>query len=511
MLKKIILWISKHKAQFILICILFLSLLTRTIFLNSVPPALNQDEAVSGYDAYTLGINLRDHHGNYFPVMLQSFNDWASPLLTYLTIPFVKVFGLSIFSIRLTIALFGVFSIYLLYKLLVHLFKRKSIALLGAFLLAISPWHITLTRWAIPPGIVPFCLLLFLCTFFWSINKQKNDGSIWQYVIPGITGGLLTYSYPTQKLFAPLFILALVIIYIKNHFKSFLILLTVFVIFISPIYILTFSDQKYNARFNDVSSISNPNAKKEIISRYFNYFLPDFQFQTGDKDMMHQVPGTGNSYGFLSIFFYLGIIICILGSVKLITIKNVDSKTYQMLLAWLFLFPIAAALTKDNNMVLRVVHGLPLVVIFFTLTCSYIFSKVNKKIVNIFIIFIVLIGIFNFGKFSLFYFKKYPDLVFVQYQYGIHEFMSFLQENEGRYDEVIIDSNINQPYIYYLFFNAFDPKNLNYSDPKQSLPKYVFGTVSIGLDFTELYSINYKDKPRYSIYSKNSTWYVKSY
>ncbi len=52
--------------------------------LSEIPPGLNQDEAVNGYDAYSLFLTGRDHHGHPFPFAgLESFGDWAAPLLTF--------------------------------------------------------------------------------------------------------------------------------------------------------------------------------------------------------------------------------------------------------------------------------------------------------------------------------------------------------------------------------------------------------------------------------------------
>ena len=101
---------------------LLIALFLRLYRLSSNPVSLNQDEAVNGYDAYSLMMTTRDHHGNFMPVMLQSFDDWASSAITYLTIPFVKVLGLSEFSIRLPIALLGVGAVILIYILTVQLF-----------------------------------------------------------------------------------------------------------------------------------------------------------------------------------------------------------------------------------------------------------------------------------------------------------------------------------------------------------------------------------------------------
>src|SRR5262245_55051326 len=86
--------------------------------LQNNPVALNQDEAINGYDAYSIGNTGRDHHGAWQPQpFLQSFDDWSSPLITYVTIPFVKVFGLSEFTVRLPVALLGTLSIFLFYLL----------------------------------------------------------------------------------------------------------------------------------------------------------------------------------------------------------------------------------------------------------------------------------------------------------------------------------------------------------------------------------------------------------
>src|SRR5215212_9891927 len=59
----------------------------RFFALTQVPPALNQDEAVNGYDAYSLLLTGRDHLGHPFPIAgLESFGDWVSPLLTVLSV-----------------------------------------------------------------------------------------------------------------------------------------------------------------------------------------------------------------------------------------------------------------------------------------------------------------------------------------------------------------------------------------------------------------------------------------
>jgi 4-amino-4-deoxy-L-arabinose transferase-like glycosyltransferase len=510
MILKIVRFLSKYKYSIILIAILCLALALRTINLTTNPPALNQDEAVNGYDAFALGTNLKDHHGNFLPIMLQSFGDWVSPVLTYVTVPFVKVFGLSIFTVRIVVALFGVGSIFLFYVFLKQLRINKGLSLLGAFLLAISPWHITMSRWAIPPSILCFFLLLFLCTFIWALRKEKENKTVWQYIIPGVVAAILTSTYPTQKMFAPLFVFVLGIIYLRKNLKNLAVFWLSFVILVSPVFILTLTNPIYNARFSEVSIFSSPNVVKEVGIRYVEYFLPYFHFGASDSNVMHKVPEIGNSYGFLSAFFYLGIIVCILGLFKKISIKNFDNKTYQLLLAWLLLFPLAACLTKSHNMVLRTIHGLPLVVIFFIIFWNFHWSFLKKEFKVIFLSVVFLLGMVNLYQFSKVYFKWYPKMSFLQFQYGIHESLTYLDQNQDKFKKVVIDVNINQPYIYYLFFSKFDPNKLNYSNPWANSSKYTFGQIPNNLTTPPIYTVSFENIKLYDIYAEdNSIWYVK--
>ena len=61
----------------------------RVTRLDKVPPALAQDEACDGYDAYSILKTGRDHHGNFMPIVMQGFNDYRMPLFQYSLVPLV--------------------------------------------------------------------------------------------------------------------------------------------------------------------------------------------------------------------------------------------------------------------------------------------------------------------------------------------------------------------------------------------------------------------------------------
>src|SRR6266498_3085715 len=133
--------------RLVLIGALIVGTALRFASLNSVPPSLNQDEAVNGYDAFSLAVTGRDHHGHPFPFAgLESFGDWASPLLTFLTAPAVGLFGLRVEVLRAVSATVGVLGIPIVYLLTVELFGRRWVAALAAWLVALSPVLVLLSR-----------------------------------------------------------------------------------------------------------------------------------------------------------------------------------------------------------------------------------------------------------------------------------------------------------------------------------------------------------------------------
>jgi len=523
-----------HRVSFILI--IFLASFLRLYNLSNNPVALNQDEAVNGYDAYCLGTTLRDHHGNFMPVMLESFADWASPAITYLTIPFIKILGLTEFTTRLPVALLGIGTVALIYVLTIQLFSEKKLALLASFLMAVMPWHVALSRWAIPPSIVPFFVLLLFITILWFFKNITSINYI-KSILVGVTAAILTYSYPTQKMFMPLLLFAIIFISLVNSLSLLIIsklalIILIYLVLVLPIYIITFSNpEKYNYRFSQVSIIySEQNIIKiikDFLLRYFRYLSPDFNFGLGDPDIMHHIPGFGSTYEFLSLFFYMGVIVAVYIAIKNESLILLDRSKALILLTWLFLSPVPASLTREYNHLLRVVHMLPVVILFIILGLQQIiFCVTNKKVKTMILLILIYLSIFNTAIFSHFYFYKYPEQSKEEFQYGVKKFMTYLIEREDKFNQVIVDNKINQPYIYYLFYSIeYNRQLLNYSgkidasfDSKGNwkgvtkLGKYEFKNIN-KQDFAttqEIHKVSDKTKVWYRVYAnQDKVWFVQ--
>ena len=172
-----------------IVLILIVAFFLRFYQLGENPPSLTWDEAAWGYNAYSLGTDGKDEFGRFLPLdYIESFGDFKPPVYAYLDVIPVKILGLSEFAVRFPSALFGVLTVliaYFLVKTLFHLrgvhphlakasggesatsevSKAENIALLSAFLLAVSPWHIMLSRAAFEANVATFFIVLGVFLF----------------------------------------------------------------------------------------------------------------------------------------------------------------------------------------------------------------------------------------------------------------------------------------------------------------------------------------------------------
>ena len=94
--------------------------------LGHVPPSPDWDEAALGYNAYSIKETGKDEYGEPFPIILRSFDDYKPALYVYFVIPFISLFGLDIFAVRLVSALFGIATVIVVYFLIHELTRMQT-------------------------------------------------------------------------------------------------------------------------------------------------------------------------------------------------------------------------------------------------------------------------------------------------------------------------------------------------------------------------------------------------
>lgn len=202
-----------YKKKIILVLILLLSFFLRFYKITEIPPSLNWDEASIGYNAYSILKTGRDEWGQKFPLHFKSYGEYKLPAQIYFSIPGIAIFGLNELGVRITPVIYGSLTVLLLYFLAKELFENDLIALLSSFLLAISPWHIQLTRASFESSFSVFWVVMGM----WLLVKGFKKPIWWVYsAIPFI---ISVYTYNSARIFTPILLLVIFIVFRRTFLK----------------------------------------------------------------------------------------------------------------------------------------------------------------------------------------------------------------------------------------------------------------------------------------------------
>src|SRR5579875_3235756 len=102
-------WLKQYWTVILFWLILAIGVGFRVAGFPNYPPGLNQDEVSAGYESWSLLQYGTDRWGNPWPAYFPSWGSGQNVLYSYLTIPFIKVFGLTAFSVRIVSLLAGIF------------------------------------------------------------------------------------------------------------------------------------------------------------------------------------------------------------------------------------------------------------------------------------------------------------------------------------------------------------------------------------------------------------------
>ena len=199
--------------------------------LDFFPPGLNQDEASTGYDAWALLISGMDRCGDSWPLLFTSWGSGQNALYAYIVLPFFALFGRSVAVLRLPAALLGTCSLFLFWRL-GRRYGGPATGLCALGLLAVTPWHLLLSRWALESNLLPFCLLLGV--FFLDLALREKP---WFLLAASAALGLGLYAYGTAFLFLPLFLVPSCLLLLRRRFPlvPFLAALGLFILIALPV------------------------------------------------------------------------------------------------------------------------------------------------------------------------------------------------------------------------------------------------------------------------------------
>jgi 4-amino-4-deoxy-L-arabinose transferase-like glycosyltransferase len=457
-----------------LILIVILGAILRFTALSQMPPSLNWDEISHGYNAYSILKTGHDEWRQLFPVAnFRAYGDYPLPLNLYLTIPFIFVFGLTQNAIRIPHAMLGTIAILAVYFLALGITKNKKISLIASFLAAIDPWLLFPSRAVFQSNLSIFFLTTGMAAFF---NREKNK---WLMPISFLFLGLTLFSYHSTRIFTPLLLVPIIFIYrkeflekFKKHKPQFIVSLLFIILFFGSLPFILLNPSA-RARSNVVflidqgaiNQIENDRATstlpfKSLIynkvtyfgvkftQNYVNYFSPNFLFLNGGTQYQFSVPNHGVLYLVTLPFFYLGLILLI-G-------KAIQNKDYRLILLWLLLAPIPAAITQDSGAVIRATTMLPIPELLVGLGVYEVFKRLPKYEIVLGTIFTIAM-ILSLENYVTVYAKSYRTDYSWAWQYGYEQVVSYAKQNYNNYDQIITTKNYGEPHEYFLFFMQYDP------------------------------------------------------
>ncbi len=181
---------------------ILLLILTRAWRFGTIPGGVNQDEAMAAVDAYALSRYGTDRFGMDYPV---HFTAWGygqmSVLLSYLMVPFIKLFGFHILSVRLPMLLVSILGGVALFLLVREVAGRRA-GLFVLYLTVISPWHFMQSRWSLDCNVFPHMFVIGLFFLMKGIKKKRF------LYFSMLFFALCMYSYGVAFYMVPFFLLA---------------------------------------------------------------------------------------------------------------------------------------------------------------------------------------------------------------------------------------------------------------------------------------------------------------
>lgn len=470
--------VSKFKKYKWLILIFILASFLRFYRLNELPYAFDGDEAAFGYYGFSLLNSLSDEYGNKLPLYFPSIGDYKYPGYAYFTTLPVFLFGLNEFSTRFLSALSGSLLPVVIYLLVVELFGNRKLALVSAFLTAISPYSILFSRGAYESNLATF----FLTAGIWWILRSlrsKNTKHLYLAIVPIV---LSIFTYSATRVFLLLFLPSVLFIFLfkksrlmgfqGRHLKRVVGILILIILF-------SLLDPRSRVRATGVGIFSDPaqvsylevpiredgaawrgnllfvtrafhnKASAFVLNftkRYFEHYSPVYLFATSNPSLFkYSIPNMG-------LFYFFEFFTIVLGIIALGKIKD-----FRKLLvgAWVLFSAVPSSITTETPNPIRALLGLPSLIILSSLGILYLYKFFNNEKKKLFV---AGVGIIITAH-LIYFWHQYSihDLYHIPYftDGGVKEMVEAVNEFESGFDKVVVSRD---PYIFFLFYNKVKPE-----------------------------------------------------
>jgi 4-amino-4-deoxy-L-arabinose transferase-like glycosyltransferase len=357
---------DKRSSLWLMVLILLVAAALRLAALGQIPPGLYHDEAYNGLDALKV---LDGDLSLYFAA-----NNGREPLFIYLVAATVGLLGRSPFAVRLAAVAPGLLTVAATFALGRALFDRR-VGLLGAAILAVTLWHVHLSRVGFRAALLP----LFIALFLWQGALAARTGRRRYWLAAGALYALSFYTYLAAR-FTPVALFLLGVYSISrgpNHVSRFTFHVSrlrwsipAFLAVLSPLALFTLRHPNLVLARTGQVAIWDPaihggdflGTLLTHTARTLGMFLV-----RGDRIWRHNVPWRPVFDPLLGFFFLLGLIWALR--------RWRHDGAAALLVFWTATMSLPTLLAEDAPHFLRGVGVLPLAVLFPALGLDWVLGS----------------------------------------------------------------------------------------------------------------------------------------
>lgn len=302
--------------------IFFLIFISRMYKFNSVL-GLDMDEAMGAVNSWSLGKYGVDYFNLvHNPIYLFAWGSGMNILYPLLTVPFIKMFGLSMVIYRSPMIFLSILSVFVFTVALVKYnlsIKKISILIMILFL---SPWSFQASRWAIESNLFPIMMLFSTAFLLLYLSEHQGTKKEIYYFCFIIFISLSAYTYSNNWMFLGLFVL---LIFGYLRYKKLVTLkytvLGALVMLVIVLPLLVFLIINFTGRDSvTILGITIPKlaATRSVFMVHYGEIIKDLTAQlkyvtslfiTGYDGLAKQgLPTWGAFYPLMITFFFVGII-----------------------------------------------------------------------------------------------------------------------------------------------------------------------------------------------------------
>jgi hypothetical protein len=351
----------------LLTTVVLLAALLRLADLRHAPPGVHLDAAVNAWSAHCLLKEGKDAAGEPWPLFqYRAYGESRSTLALYALLPFQALGGLSRVTTILPTAFGGVLSVLCLWYVGRRLFS-PAVGLVAAAMLAVTPWHVFLSRYGQEAGLVPLLVAGPMATLIWAGLPLTDDDARptpLRAAIAGASIGIACYGFLAVRLALPALVAIAVLACWRRwadlaatHVgrKALLALGIGLSVTLGPLVVRHFTDPVMSERARGMVlwAPSDPLLVRvgKVQLRYFAHFGTDFLFARGDTYYWNSVPGTAPLSWYMLPLLVAGTISSISDARR--------SSSARVALAWLAAYPVADSLAAHPSLhALRSAPGL---------------------------------------------------------------------------------------------------------------------------------------------------------